>query len=1137
MAFVRDFSLDSLTANSLTFDGTLPTYATGDMLIWFVAKDSTTGGFNTTPTGWTLLDEWSDNGIKGSVFYKENVTGGSETNPQTSNTDTDTWTGVLVSVGGVPTSSTIEANTRVDTVVGVGGERGFTGPTTLTNNALVLHSFLNSGVNGMATDQRLEVVTEEVGFSAESVYLFKETVPTAGASAAGNLLQYSNTVTTYIGVSIVDGSSGADVEPYQSSGGLTTLINGFQAQETLTWMPSGFPSGLVTDAHTTYGNLTTVNGALADRYQDAGDKGVSFYLAAASTRGDRNNYQGLRFQADRTGGLATYDISTKKLIGCCHLDIAKTSVQLGLKDVLGFGVFVEDNAGNWKVYSICGSDSERIFINPFDGPFLIDLTNGTEIDSSGTLDETNIQYLGFVVNGKSASNLNNFFSNIGIYEPIEIVGGTSTQQITYDRIDNVGFGNLHRFRKVQGGASQLVGAWHIGDGSADTHLSITGESITFPEASNNGGCLIEQGFMGFKFLGTASSNLSFIDTTISSPSQWKWDQANGLGTQTYTNLNLTNAAPFNVAAGDYSNGLFTNCGDVSQNGATFANSTFDGTNVTLSDASLMANTTFTDSTLTQATAGTITLDNVSFTGTGVLEFSGTGTLTVNVINGTSPSIPTTTTGGGTIVISQPVTVSDAMLTDGARVQLYNNTKSVELDNSVVSGGSGYSVSINLASANVDSGDTLRLRVAHYLGTTAKEPFEATGVVTESGLSFIVAEEDATFYNQYGVDGATRSEFAWDGGNLEVDITDADNETNLQNIGAWYYYYITTADGIANLFGCLTWEFYNQIKINSELCDIKLDNKKTDALLFEGGKLYRTDGASIISATTTGPIHVVGGVGPAAGSGTTDFDLGLDPIRDAGLTITAYVYSGSTLQGSVAMTEGAAGVYTATYSLVGVTDGEYTVLMNTATRRKGHGKLYVRGEQEVTQAQFFDPNFDIVQSVSATTTNLDMRGTDNAALPADVTASETNIITEIDANEVKIDALETKAQADTRQTALIAEHDATQLAIAQLNDFDPVTDVVANVALVDLTTANTDMRGTDNAMLASSWVAPDNAGIADTLTQATLARKHVANRDRIDTGANTLTRYDDDGTTPLLVFDLKDSGGAPNATSIFEKDPQ
>lgn len=68
----------------------------------------------------------------------------------------------------------------------------------------------------------------------------------------------------------------------------------------------------------------------------------------------------------------------------------------------------------------------------------------------------------------------------------------------------------------------------------------------------------------------------------------------------------------------------------------------------------------------------------------------------------------------------------------------------------------------------------------------------------------------------------------------------------------------------------------------------------------------------------------------------------------------------------------------------------------------------------------------VTLVATTTTNSDMRGTDNAALAT---------------------------------------------AVAALNDFDPTTDPVANVTLVATTTTNTDMVGTNNAFLAAS--APGN----------------------------------------------------------------
>lgn len=43
-------------------------------------------------------------------------------------------------------------------------------------------------------------------------------------------------------------------------------------------------------------------------------------------------------------------------------------------------------------------------------------------------------------------------------------------------------------------------------------------------------------------------------------------------------------------------------------------------------------------------------------------------------------------------------------------------------------------------------------------------------------------------------------------------------------------------------------------------------------------------------------------------------------------------------------------------------------------------------------------------------------------------------------------------------------------------YDPATHKVAGVVLVDTTTTNTDMRGTNSALLASSYTAPDNADI-------------------------------------------------------------
>ena len=51
------------------------------------------------------------------------------------------------------------------------------------------------------------------------------------------------------------------------------------------------------------------------------------------------------------------------------------------------------------------------------------------------------------------------------------------------------------------------------------------------------------------------------------------------------------------------------------------------------------------------------------------------------------------------------------------------------------------------------------------------------------------------------------------------------------------------------------------------------------------------------------------------------------------------------------------------------------------------------------------------------------------------------------------------------------------------------------------------------------------------------RKYNANRTLIDENNFTLTVFEEDGTTPFKVFDLKDENGVASITTIFERLPQ
>lgn len=95
----------------------------------------------------------------------------------------------------------------------------------------------------------------------------------------------------------------------------------------------------------------------------------------------------------------------------------------------------------------------------------------------------------------------------------------------------------------------------------------------------------------------------------------------------------------------------------------------------------------------------------------------------------------------------------------------------------------------------------------------------------------------------------------------------------------------------------------------------------------------------------------------------------------------------------------------------------------------------------------------VTLVATTTTNTDVRGTDSAALASVATEAR---LAELDAANLPTDIADIPT---------VAEFNARTLAAASY--FDPATDAVANVTLVATTTTNTDVRGTDSALLAAS----------------------------------------------------------------------
>ena len=127
---------------------------------------------------------------------------------------------------------------------------------------------------------------------------------------------------------------------------------------------------------------------------------------------------------------------------------------------------------------------------------------------------------------------------------------------------------------------------------------------------------------------------------------------------------------------------------------------------------------------------------------------------------------------------------------------------------------------------------------------------------------------------------------------------------------------------------------------------------------------------------------------------------------------------------------------------------------------------------VSQLNNFNPALDPVANVTTVTTNLDMRGTDDALLAASYTAPDNASIAAIlvDTNDLQTN----QGTVDLTPIQTVVDAILVDTNELQLNYFKPATDTVANVTTV---TTNLDMRGTDNALLSTSYVAPDNVSIA------------------------------------------------------------
>jgi hypothetical protein len=183
------------------------------------------------------------------------------------------------------------------------------------------------------------------------------------------------------------------------------------------------------------------------------------------------------------------------------------------------------------------------------------------------------------------------------------------------------------------------------------------------------------------------------------------------------------------------------------------------------------------------------------------------------------------------------------LVAGSRIQVYNQDTSTELYNGVVSGTS-YTFEYNNG-VQISSGNTVRIRVAKlgYL------PQTLIAIATDDGFSAAGNQIADAIYVANGIDGSTVTEFTADYPNIDLEINDPDQVTTVQRIYAFLRYTETTEDGIDQWFDVVDPTDEVNYEIDATKLDLKFDNTQATPVVIGGGRIYRSDAATIIEATS------------------------------------------------------------------------------------------------------------------------------------------------------------------------------------------------------------------------------------------------------------------------------------------------
>lgn len=759
MAKIRDSAVTLYSATTASMVCEMPTHVTGDLLVACVAKD--TAAAFTTPGGWTLVRASTSAGAAGGVYAKR-ATSSSETVTfaLTIETCLATITAVQDVFGStvadaIPTSAISGADDATLPFTGVGLTTGYA-------NSMLMHMrYQDTTIGTSHLPPWINIFQGDVANGGMTVaYSFEPTASTAittpemwsaGADDGRSVM-----------IEIRDGSSGAVTPPYIPLNVVPSVMIS-PLTGTTGAVDKGTYIAALSIAITSVAGKTVTGVAVAT----TADSGYNPFRGSLRNAGASSTTNLNHVEIDMT---ATQNITTGDLIFGTYLNLAPRDYVDTGKAVQGGVYFIAGStSGNWRAWVVGGQFTKTEKSDARNNFLIQPSVATTQYASAGTPNWASLDYMAFGSSGYyGAPSI--LWNELWELRTAVLAGGTATNPISFENVINtinLGCGNIPLLQQVGALATVWIPIQFGGNETIGVLCNLN--TFQFPQVADEIDYVdfhVSSNKIGIEFYGLSSSDyLHFTNCLFTSPSPYyfRFNASHSANADIdFSGSTVVSATVTLRSTSDLDSVTFISCPTFTQNSATLTNCAFlntKATSATPADAALISDSTFTKTTGTQhaieisGTAANCTLSGLTFTGyagsngsTGneaIYVNIATGSMTISISGGTTPSIRT---AGATVTVENSVNLSITVVDknnspiETAQTAIYRTSDDLQLMNGDTNASGVASASFNYTT---DTAIYVRVRKSST-GTTKYYPASTVGTITSLGyIATISLIEDTT----------------------------------------------------------------------------------------------------------------------------------------------------------------------------------------------------------------------------------------------------------------------------------------------------------------------------------------------------------------------------------------------------------